>query len=81
MEAAGDLRGRFDHGKHLWASSVEGLDAVDDEQWPDRGVGVVGVEHDLHLGAREGQRDCRITFAPALGEAKGCHRPGPCALT
>jgi hypothetical protein len=30
----------------------------------------VGVEHQLHLGAWQGQRDGRVAFAPHLGEAE-----------
>ena len=49
---------------------MERLDAVDDEQRSDRGVGVVGVEHELHLGAWQRQCDRRVAFAPHLGEAE-----------
>lgn len=62
QEAAGDLRRRFDHGERLRAGWMEGLDAVDDEHRPDRGVRVVGVEHELDLGPWQGQRGGRVLY-------------------
>lgn len=49
---------------------MERLDAVDDEQRPDRGIGVVGIEHELHVGAGHGEGHRHVAFAPHLGEAE-----------
>ena len=49
---------------------MKGLDAVDDEQRPERGVGVVSVEHELHVGARHGEGDGRVALTPDLGAAE-----------
>ena len=49
---------------------MERLDAVDDEQRADRRLGVVGIEHELRVGARQGECDGRVAFTPHLGEAE-----------
>src|SRR5687767_6334678 len=60
QEAAGNLRGLLDHSEILRALGMERLDIVDDEQGPDRGFGVIGVEHDLHSAVGQGEGSRRI---------------------